>query len=224
MSAWPSDLNVIEYPTSAELAVKLADDVADRLTNAIELRGRASLMVSGGSTPVPFFTDLSTRPVDWKHVTVGLVDERWVEPNHKDSNEKLVRDHLLTHAAADAHFVSPYASTQSAVDHLSDYNSMLLALLAEHDGRFDVTVLGMGSDSHTASLFPVTAAVAASDNSSSNPESTAHFFPGAPDEGIAVVTHPQTAPHMRIGLSITGILRSRAVMLHITGDLSLIHI
>ncbi len=81
------------------LAQALADQVAGELGAAIAARGQASLVVSGGSTPLLFFVALEAKPLDWSKVTVTLADERFVDPSHKDSNERLLREHLLTGGA-----------------------------------------------------------------------------------------------------------------------------
>ncbi len=215
MTSWIPDLTVIEYPSAEALAVRLATDVATKLGNAIEVRGAGSLMVSGGSTPIPFFAALADCSIPWEKITICLVDERWVNPGHQDSNEKLVRDELLARGAANARFVSAYEEVESADAYVNAYNARLLTLLKEHGDGFDVTVLGMGTDFHTASLFPVVEAGASVVDSEISCD---YLYPGAADDRLAVVTYPQSAPHTRIGLSVTGILKSRSVMLHITGE------
>jgi 6-phosphogluconolactonase len=88
----------------ALLALDLADHVAALLRQGLADRGRALLIVSGGSTPVPFFQALARCALDWSAVTVTLADERWLPPDHPDSNAALVRTHLLkAQAAASVH-------------------------------------------------------------------------------------------------------------------------
>lgn len=119
------------------LADALARDVADELSRAIAAKGKATLAVSGGTTPKLFFDKLSQADIPWFRVTVTLVDERQVPEQSERSNARLVREHLLRNRAAAASFVPLYENPD-----------------AGKLGPFDVAVLGMGSDGHTASFFP----------------------------------------------------------------------
>ena len=119
------------------LAETLARDVADELSRAIEAKGRATLAVSGGTTPRLFFEKLSMIDIPWSRVAVTLVDERQVPETSERSNARLVRQHLLQNRAAAARFV-PLVDNPDA----------------EKMPAFDVAVLGMGNDGHTASFFP----------------------------------------------------------------------
>ena len=133
-----------------QLAGELAMTVANALRLAIGARGAASLVVSGGRSPIAFFERLARQELDWSRVTVSLADERWVPVGHADSNEGLVRSHLLQGAAARARFIGLYhpAATLEAAAMLAHQ------ALAELPQPIDVLVLGMGEDGHTASLFP----------------------------------------------------------------------
>jgi len=77
--------------------------------------GKASLVVSGGSTPVPLFAALSVISMEWDSVFITLADERWVEVSDKDSNEASVREHLLRNQAGETHFHGLKNSHASAV-------------------------------------------------------------------------------------------------------------
>ena len=125
------------FKSSAKLAEALASDVAAWLTDAIAERGFAVLAVSGGSTPKPFFANLSRHKLDWKNVQITLVDERQVDETSPRSNAKLVKETLVQNEAASAQFIPLYQNPNAA--NLS---------------RFDVAILGMGNDGHTASFFP----------------------------------------------------------------------
>lgn len=119
------------------LAESLARDVADELARAIQAKGRATLAVSGGTTPKLFFEKLSVIDIPWSRVSVTLVDERQVPETSERSNARLVRAHLLQNKAAAARFVPLVDNPE-----------------AEKIPAFDVAVLGMGNDGHTASFFP----------------------------------------------------------------------
>lgn len=132
-----------------QLAGELAVTVANALRSAIDARGVATLVVSGGRSPVAFFERLSSQVLDWSKVTVSLADERWVPVSHPDSNEGLVRRHLLQGEAAGARFFGLYQSAPSV-----EASARLAAAALAELAPIDVLVLGMGEDGHTASLFP----------------------------------------------------------------------
>lgn len=142
--------NMHEFPDAAALAAALADEVVACLAAAIEERGSASLAVSGGSTPKRFFETLSTRDLDWSKVTVTLVDERFVPADNPRSNHLLVSTHLLKDKAAAANFIPLYYDCSS----IEEAARMATEKAAAIGNPFDVAILGMGTDGHTASFFP----------------------------------------------------------------------
>jgi 6-phosphogluconolactonase len=132
-----------------EFAGALADKVAGELEAAIAARGHATLAVSGGSTPVRFFEALSDKAIDWTKVTVTLVDERFVPPDHERSNEGLVGRHLLKGKAGKARFTGLWREGEGA-DAAAEEAALDISRLPT---PLDVAVLGMGMDGHTASFF-----------------------------------------------------------------------
>ena len=124
--------------------------ISGALGDAIAARGSAVLAVSGGKSPVPMFEALSEIGLPWDKVTVTLVDERFLPTDNPDSNEHLVRSHLLRHAAAATPFVG-MRGTAATPDEAADAADAAVAALTQ---PFDVVVLGMGGDGHTASWFP----------------------------------------------------------------------
>ena len=96
-----------------QLAGELALTVSNALRGAIAERGAATLVVSGGRSPIAFFERLAQQELDWAKVTIGLADERWVPVSHPDSNEGLVRRHLMQGSAAAARLVGLYQSAAS---------------------------------------------------------------------------------------------------------------
>lgn len=151
----PEHLSVHEFASPPLLAESLAEVVVAHLRDGIEARGHASLVVSGGRSPVMFFQALTRRVLDWSKVTITLADERWVPVTHADSNEGLVKRYLLQGPVAKARFIGLYRATQSQEESAAQADEALAEL-----GDIDVLVLGMGDDGHTASLFPASPGLA----------------------------------------------------------------
>lgn len=188
-----------EFKDSSTLVAVLAAQVAELLRAGIKERGRASLVVSGGSTPVPFFAALSELTLDWTQVTITLADERWVDPAAADSNEHLVRQHLLQNRAAAAQFVGFKTGAATAVQGEKECADRLAVL----PRPFDVLILGMGNDGHTASLFP---------------QATRLGEALALDSGqLCLAITPPVAPHERMTLTLPALLQSRQIILHLVG-------
>ncbi len=184
--------------SSAELAGILAAFVSARLCSAVQLKGRALLVVSGGSTPVPFFERLAIQSLDWSRVSIVLADERWLPPDHADSNEALVRRHLLQGAARQAHFQPLYVPGLTP----SEACQALARPLEALPWPAEVVVLGMGGDGHTASWFPHDAAWLDASAARCLPV----LAPVAPN-----------VPVPRISLSPAALLDAHCVALHIVG-------
>ena len=133
------NLALREFESRLACAAALADELVQVLHEAVEENGEASLVVSGGTSPVQLFRELSGRKLPWDRVWVIPSDERVVPLSHPDRNESMIRRELLQNRAAAAGLVS-----------LLSAGPLPGSLL----GRFDAAVLGMGTDGHTASLFP----------------------------------------------------------------------
>jgi 6-phosphogluconolactonase len=137
------------HSDAKHLAQDLADAVATTLRAAIDSHGVATLVVSGGRSPVAFFECLAKQELPWAQVVISLADERWVPVALHDSNEGLVRRHLLRGPAAAARFIGLYQAAGSLEEAALQAHQALAEL-----PPIDVLVLGMGDDGHTASLFP----------------------------------------------------------------------
>jgi 6-phosphogluconolactonase len=188
-----------QFENTFALDMSLADEVSDRLRKSIQDQGQASLVLSGGRTPMGFFHQLSQQVLNWSKVTVTLADERWVDNDHNDSNEKLVKENLLINEAYSAKFLSLKNSAETAVAGEAE----LEAELSKY-GQFTVVILGMGDDGHTASLFPGAEALPAG---------------LALDSGRScIAVTPTTAPHERISMTLPRLLNTERLIVHISGQ------
>lgn len=140
---------VTEHADMETMTAELATCVIADLEAALEVRGKAVLAVSGGSTPADLYRTLSQAPIDWARITVLLVDERWVAPDAPGSNERFVRETLLQGPASAARLAGLKTPAASPFDAVETLQPDIAAL-----GPPDVVILGMGADGHTASWFP----------------------------------------------------------------------
>jgi len=113
--------------------------ISDRLNSSIENEGSASLVLSGGSSPISIYEELSNIDISWSKVFLTLVDDRLVEPDHRESNQKLLHNHFIKNKAQNINF---FPLTENFLSN------------TEFKKPFDITLLGMGEDGHFASLFP----------------------------------------------------------------------
>ena len=174
------------------------------LRQALETRGHASLMVSGGSSPKPLYACLSKVDLDWSKVTVSLVDERWVDPGQPGSNEDFIRANLIQNKAASANFFGLKTGHSSVKTGLTSAEARFKNI----QRPFDVCVMGMGSDAHTASWFPHSKGLDEALALDNQDILCAVDAAGAPVAG----DHPN-----RITLTLRAVLDSHIVVLFIPG-------
>ncbi|ROQ19737.1 6-phosphogluconolactonase [Marinimicrobium koreense] len=191
------------FDSREALLAALQEDCVAVLDEALKERDQASFLVSGGSSPAPLYQRLSQIALDWKRIQVALVDERWVEPGHAKSNETFVQKNLLQHAAGQAPFLGMKNSAETAAEGLAACEQAYQKLAQP----FDLTILGMGPDGHTASLFP---------NAEGLEEAlTTDSLCSAITAHQSEVTGEYTE---RMTLSLAGIVNSCRLVLLITGD------
>lgn len=202
--------NIIEHCFDHREAMfeALTDKCTHQLTQACETQGKASFLVSGGSTPQPLYQRLSQQLLPWKDVQVALVDERWVPPSHPSSNQTFIAKHLMQNHAQAAQFIpmkTPDATAQLGLETTKLAYQQL-------NTPFDVTILGMGNDGHTASIFPHCTGIEQA------------LDPQHDQQLAAIMAHPSevTGDNLeRITLTMGGILHSKYLVLLITGETKL---
>ncbi len=149
---------IVVLPNPAALAHEAADRLAAIARSAITAQGRFTVALSGGSTPKPLYEQLVTQPIEWEHIQVFWGDERCVPPDHPESNYGLAQRALLSHVDIPAQNVHRLQGETDPVQAAQQYEGEMRAIFGGLP-RFDLILLGMGSDGHTASLFPGTAAL-----------------------------------------------------------------
>ena len=188
------------FQDTETLAAELAARIGRSLRKNIAAHGRASLAVSGGSTPKPLFRRLSALDIPWQDVVITLVDERWVARSSPNSNEQLICRYLLQGRAAAAAFVG----LKNFLPTAAQGEGECALRLRKIPRPFTVLVLGMGNDGHTASLFPGSPQLTAATDMNSG--------------RICMAVTPAAAPYERMTLTLPAILDSREILLHITGQ------
>lgn len=193
-------LNITTFADRGALMAAAAGRLAEVLQNATKTRGSACAALSGGSTPAHAYARLAAMNLDWSKITFALVDERFVPPTHEASNERLLRETLAEPLSKGARLLPMYAATITAEEAAAHANA-----LYEHQS-FDVALVGMGDDGHTASWFPRATGLAEALDLSARSAVVATHAPqaaGAPD---------------RITLTRAALRRAHSVILLITGE------
>lgn len=192
-----NNYKINSFANDEVLSDALYERIVSELNDSIHEKGRAYLAVSGGNTPKKMFKKLSYADLPWEKVTVTLVDERWVEPNHEKSNENLVKKHLLQNKAQSAHFIPLKNVSITAKEGEKTTQNRLKAI----DG-FSVVILGMGDDAHTASFFP----------NAKELDTAFHT------KEYCCATTATVEPFARMTLSRSFLLNTKTLILHIEGE------
>ena len=187
------------HESPADWARAAADRIVETLRSAIETRGRARLVLAGGTTPRSAYQELARRPgaLDWKAVDFLWSDERIVDPHDPRSNVHMARQALLTPLDIDDTQVFAPRVDLGARDAALAYEITLRSLCPETPPQPDCTLLGLGTDGHTASLFP------------GGPELEAQDY--------CVVSYAPDEPRERITLTLPVLSASRQVFFLVTG-------
>lgn len=157
-----TDLQIFADQQATVIAA--ADHIRDLAMNAIESNDRFTIALSGGSTPKALYKLLATKPytdqIDWQNVYIFWGDERCVPPDHEDSNYHMAHETLLSRVPIPPDNIFRMQGEIDPSQAAAEYEHQLRTFFGEDDPpRFDLILLGMGDDGHTASLFPGTAAI-----------------------------------------------------------------
>jgi len=163
-----------------------------------------TLAVSGGRSPIALFEALAQADLPWSKISVALVDERTVGQRHSASNTGLVRRHLLQAKATTATLLSFMPDTDEVYPDPQPWAEQANAVLG--DRPLDIVLLGMGTDGHTASLFP------------GEPDLEAAISADAPRYvAMTLRSPPPEAPFHRVTLGRQAILDARRRLLSVAG-------
>jgi len=196
----PSHVDWYGSNSAESLDIDLSLRIGQLLTQSISENGCASIAVSGGRSPIGLFEKLSKINLDWSKVELTLVDERWVDAKNENSNELVVRKHLIQNQATQVKFFPIKNSAKNSKEEQVLHEQVLQKIKLP----FDVIILGMGEDGHTASLFPCCK------------ELTQAMDPN--NQQKCIVTKPKNAPYERISLTFSTISKAKNLILHLRGS------
>ncbi len=153
---------IIVCPDAAALARQGAEQFIARAGETVARAGRFAVALSGGSTPAALYSLLAAEfrdRVDWPRVHLFWGDERCVPPDHPDSNFRMTREHLLDRIQLPPENIHRMQGETEPVAAAAAYESELRKFFSAGLPRFDLVLLGLGEDGHTASLFPGSSAL-----------------------------------------------------------------
>jgi 6-phosphogluconolactonase len=191
-------MNIKKFENINTLESTLVKKISLCVSDAIKKYGDARLLLSGGSTPINLYSLLSKENVDWGKVKIGLVDERFVDQKSDFSNESHIKKNLIKNCAKTAILSPMVCCIGNELLNLEMVSNSYSCFME----RTDFTLLGMGNDGHTASIFP-------NDNESDELMNSINI-------GVYSTKAPNY-PHNRITCSKEFIVKSNAIVLFFTG-------
>lgn len=190
-----------DYDDADEMANAVAGDIQFIIESAIDARGAAVIALAGGRTPQPAFDKLAEARIDWKRVTIIPTDDRLVPMGDPLSNATMIAKTFLPKGARVIPITSEAAEDYKAAGRAAD------ARLQDLHWPLDLCLLGVGTDGHTASIFP-------------GPDLEEAL--NGPKErralGVMPDPLPPEAPVARVTLSLAAITSARALMIAVTGQ------
>ena len=143
-------MEIKKFENKKNLESSLLLKISTCISDAIKKYGDARFLLSGGSTPMNLYSLLSEETIEWGKVKIGLVDERFVPIENLFNNETQIKNNLLKNSAKFATIFGMVYNYENEILNLKMVNQQYKTFFE----RIDFTILGMGEDGHTASLFP----------------------------------------------------------------------
>lgn len=182
------------FATVAELRSAAVTFILQSASAAIAARQRFDVVLAGGSTPKSIYEALRDANTDWAKWHVWYGDERCLPPTHVERNSKMANDVWLSHVSIPATQIHPMPTELGSIEAARRYNQNLANI-----GEFDLVLLGLGEDAHTASLFP------------------GHEWESHPPTPAIPVAHAPKPPSDRVSLSASRLSLARQVLFIVTG-------
>lgn len=192
------------FSTRDEMVIKATQQISSAISSAVSSKGFASLMLSGGSSPKPVYEALTQMDLPWDKVTIGLVDDRWIDRGQPGSNETFLDDTLFKGKAKAATFIGLKTSAPNPSEGVKGAEKKIRSFAQP----FDLCVMGMGLDGHTASWFPNSKGLKEALDIHNPNTVIAIDAKGCPVAG----EHPE-----RITLTLSAVMASKQIILMIPG-------
>lgn len=155
------------YPSKNSLIAAAQEFIIHKIQDTISQKGTCTIALAGGSTPKPIYEAIALSQLSWNKIHVFWGDERYVPPTHDDSNQKMAKEAWLDKVDIPAENIHPMpTSSQNPQDDALKHEEEIRQFFnsAQEFPAFDIILLGMGDDGHTASLFPHTQALENTEN------------------------------------------------------------
>lgn len=195
---WP----VRTFVDPAALAEGAAREVASVAQETVARRGACTVALAGGSTPRELYETLSAEPyssaVDWSRIRICWGDERCVAPDHRASNYRMALESLLSRVPIPEEAIHRIRGELQPARAASEYEALLRRVTGEALPRLDLVLLGMGTDGHTASLFPDTPNL-------------------LEEQRLVVATLAPAEPRYRVSLTLRAFNAARVVLILVQG-------
>jgi len=187
-----TDIKIFQLENADEVAKKLSKRMLQCARKAIKQRQAFHCVLAGGSTPKHAYQLLSKTDSDWSHWHLYLGDERVLPAEHPDRNNMMVEENWLNQLTSPMPNWYPIAAELDIENAVNAYTNTLASIK-----QFDLVLLGIGEDGHTASLFPT------------------HFHPSG--KSVLSVLNSPKPPAERISLSLERLIKTREIIVVVTG-------